>query len=161
MRSLGITLIAGAHLLVPSTAFASERSAASEPVSVVVGMVTLLAAVALLLVALGLARVVRGSAVAENITFVVAACACLAASVLASWAARVLPDAFSSDQARLGADLLIIAAIAFFCVYFWRVLTSLKRFLSVLSSPEALARAQGAFEEGPDSIQDSNGGADA
>jgi hypothetical protein len=61
--------------------------------------ITLLAAGALLLVALGLARVARGSAVAENITFVVAACACLG--------------------------------------------------------------AQGASDEGPDSIQDSNGGADA
>ena len=98
---------------------------------------------------------------AENITFVVAACACLGASVLASWTARMLPDAFSADQARLGADLLIIAEIVFFCIYFWRVRASLKRFLSVLSSPEALARAQGASDQEPGAAEDANGGADA
>ena len=161
MRSIDVALFAGACMLVPSTAFADEISAESEPVSIAVGLVTLVAAVALLLIALGLARVARGSVVAENMTFVVAACACLGASVLASWTARMLPDAFSAEQARLGAGLLIIAEIVFFCIYFWRVRASLKRFLSVLSSPEALARAQGPSDQEPGAARDANGSPDA
>ena len=74
---------------------------------------------------------------------------------------RMLPDAFSASQARLGSDLLIIAAIAFFSVYFWRVRASLKRFLAVMAGDDLLARAQGAEQAAPKEDTPDPGGPDA
>lgn len=84
---IGTSLATVVLLAAPSVARASEGNGA-ESVSWVIGVVTLLAPVVLLLIALGLARVAAGSAMADNISYVVAACVCLAGSVLASWSVR-------------------------------------------------------------------------
>ncbi|MDO8915108.1 MAG: hypothetical protein Q7W16_03365 [Coriobacteriia bacterium] len=140
-RRIGSFLVAIACLAIPSFAFAAE-SPESKPVMWAIGIVTLLAAVVLLMIALGLARVARGSAMADNISYVVLACICLAGSVLATWASRYTPQGAVADQIVIGGQALVIAAIAFFCVYFFRVRAALGRFLSVLSDEDALARAQ-------------------
>jgi hypothetical protein len=124
----------------PSIAFAADAPA-NEPIMWTMGIVTLVAAVVLLLIALGLARVAAGSAMADNISYVVAACICLAASVLAAWGARFAPQGVVADQVSIGGQALIIAAIALFSVYFFRVRLALKRFLSVMAADDALARA--------------------
>lgn len=139
-RRTATPLLAIACWTVPSIAFAAD-SAENEPVMWVIGVSTLLAAIVLLVIALGLARVAEGSAMAENISYVVAACVCLAGSVLAAWTARFAPQGAVADQVAIGGQALIIAAIAFFCIYFFRVRSALKRFLSVMAGDDALARA--------------------
>jgi hypothetical protein len=124
----------------PSIAFAADASV-NEPVMWGMGLVTLVAAVVLLLIALGLARVAVGSAMADNISYVVAACVCLAASVLANWGGRFAPQGVVADQVSIGGQALIIAAIALFSVYFFRVRQALKRFLSAMATDHVLARA--------------------
>jgi drug/metabolite transporter (DMT)-like permease len=140
IRRTRLLLLVTACLAVPSLAFAAD-SPETEPVVWIIGIATLLAAVVLLVIALGLARVAEGSAMAENISYVVLACICLAGSVLATWAARYTPQGAVADQIVLGGQALVIAAIAFFCVYFFRVRAALGRFLAVLSGDDALARA--------------------
>jgi hypothetical protein len=54
---------------------------------------------------------------------------CLAGSVLANWSARFMPDAFSTAQAQLGANLFVVAAIVFLAIYFTRVRRALSRFM--------------------------------
>jgi hypothetical protein len=139
-RRAATPLLAIACWNVPSLAFAADTPA-NEPIMWGIGLVTLLAAIVLLVIALGLARVAQGSAMAENISYVVAACVCLAASVLAMWASRFAPRGAVADQVAIGGQALIIAAIAFFCIYFFRVRSALKRFLSVVSGQDALAQA--------------------
>jgi hypothetical protein len=146
MRIPRLVLMMAPLLLTPGVARAAEVADVPAELSIGTGLAMLVAAAVLLIIALALARVAEGSAVAQNISFVVAACACLGASVLAAWAVRMAPDSFSASQARLGSDLLIIAAIAFFSVYFWRVRASLKSFLAVIAGDDLLARAQGAPE---------------
>jgi nitrate reductase gamma subunit len=139
-RRTGTLLVTIACLAIPSFAFAAE-SPENEPVMWAIGVVTLLAAVVLLMIALGLARVARGSAMADNISYVVLACICLAGSVLATWVARYTSQGAVADQIVIGGQALVISAIAFFCVYFFRVRAALGRFLSVLSGDDALVRA--------------------
>lgn len=160
MRIARVSLMAVSLSIVPSVAFAADPTDTAGAMSVPAGFVMLVAAAVLLIVALSLARVADGSAVAENISYVVAACACLGASVLASWASRILPDALSASQASLGSDMLIVVATVLFSIYFWRVRSSLRRFLSVISSDELLARAQGAGDMPPDGTG-ANGDTDA
>jgi hypothetical protein len=139
-RRAATPLLAIALWAAPSLAFAADAPA-NEPIMWTMGIVTLVAAVVLLTIALGLARVAEGSAMADNISYVVAACICLAASVLATWGARFAPPGVVADQISIGGQALIIAAIALFCVYFFRVRLVLKRFLSVMAADDALARA--------------------
>lgn len=114
---------------------------------------TLIAAIALLVVALLLKQVASGSVVAENISWVSAACVCLAASVLAQWTSLFLPaGSLAARQAVLGSDLLTLVALVLLCLYFWRVRQALRRFVTALKGDSVLARAQGAGEtdEGAD-----------
>jgi hypothetical protein len=145
-RRAATPLLALVCWAVPSLAYAAD-TAENEPVMWVIGVTTLMAAVVLLAIALGLARVAEGSAMAENISYVVAACVCLSGSVLATWAARFAPPGAVADQVAIGGQALVIAAITFFCIYFFRVRLALKRFLSAVSVDDALARAH--MQEGP------------
>jgi len=120
-----------AFVVVPAPAFAYSGDAGVNPVlSTGAGVIALVLVALLLLEMLSLRRVAEGSALAENITYAVLATVCLAASVLVSWVGRFLDSSFSADQARLGSDLLGIAAIALFGVFFHRVRRAMSRFLS-------------------------------
>ncbi len=130
---------------VPTVALAQER--AYGAIDWAVGATTMLVAIALLVIAFGLSRVAAGSAMAENISYVVAACSCMGASVLASWAARFVDDGAAASQVLLGGQVLIIATMVLLCVYFYRVRAALKRFLDAASSSEVLARAQASGED--------------
>jgi hypothetical protein len=138
--ALHTVLFAALLVLPPSTAFALEEGAVTiergDVLAVGAGALTLVASVVLLVIALLLERVARGSAMAENISFVVLACVCLAASVLAQWAGHFMTDTFSGAQAALGADLLITVAIVFLSVYFCRVRGALTRFIKGAAQAE-------------------------
>jgi hypothetical protein len=111
------------------------------------GVLTLVAAIVLLVIALGLARVAEGSTMADNISYVVAACMCLAGSVLANWGTRLATDPNVASQILMGEQALIVVAIALFCVYFYRVRAALKRFLTLASGGDTLARAHASDED--------------
>lgn len=113
--------------------------AVRQGVDVGAGVVTLVAALWLLVVALRLAKVSAGSTYAENIRYVVLGSLCLAGSVLATWSARFMPDAFTVAQAQLGASLFIVAAIVLLAVYFTAVLRTLARFVKAARAIEASA----------------------
>lgn len=138
---IGTSLATVVLLAAPSVACASDGGAA-ESATWTIGVVTLLASVVLLLIAIGLARVAAGSAMADNISYVVAACVCLTGSVLASWSVRFAADSAVSDQLTLGSSALTAVSIVLFCVYFHRVRSALRHFLMAASGPDALARAQ-------------------
>jgi hypothetical protein len=138
-RKLAICLVATASSFVPSVALAAVDPEHAT-VGWVVGAATLVATAVLLVLGLGLSRVATGSATAENISFVVVACMCLAASVLAGWGEQFATDLFVVGQLELGAQLLIIATIVFLCVYFYRVRSALKSFLTATSSTDVLAQ---------------------
>jgi hypothetical protein len=143
MRRPYPTALATAILVAaPSYAYAAVESPAHEPVAWVISLGSLLASVALLLVALGLARVSQGSAIADNISYVVAACVCLAGSALAEWAVQFASQDLAAAQIDLGGKALTVVSIVFFCVYFFRVRAALRRFLSSVSGDDVLARAQ-------------------
>jgi hypothetical protein len=124
----------------PAVAYAQTAELASrEGVDIGAGVVTLLAASWLLVVALRLAKVAAGSTYADNIRYVVLGSLCLAGSVLASWSTHYMPDAFTSAQSQLGANLFIVVAILFFAVYFTRVLRALSKFVRAASAMGASA----------------------
>jgi hypothetical protein len=152
MRRAATYLLATACWSVPSVAFASDP-AATSPVLGGMGVLTLMAAIVLLVIALGLARVAEGSTMADNISYVVGACVCLAGSVLANWATRLAIQPDVAAQVLMGEQALIVVAIALFCVYFYRVRAALKRFLSVTSGEDSLVRAHA-----PDSTEGSSKG---
>jgi len=157
MRRSAFTLFAtGCSIAVPSLAMAADGS--TEAVSWGIGIVTLLASVALLLIALGLARVATGSAMAENISYVVAACVCLAGAVLASWSMRLVADPTVAEQIGLGGAALDTVGIVLFCIYFYRVRAALKRFLVALSGQDVMARAEVPEELGEVSAGNEAGG---
>ena len=145
---IGTRFATVALLAAPSVAFASEGNGA-ESVAWGIGVITLLASVVLLLIALGLARVAAGSAMADNISYVVGACACLAGSVLASWSVRFALDGAVTEQIALASSALSAVSILLFCVYFFRVRSALRRFLMAVSGEDVLARAQGPAESAP------------
>ena len=138
-------------LVVPGPAFAAEDAGEFLPsaLTMAVGIVGLLTAIGLLLVAGSLSKLAEGSAIAENIQFVNAAASCLGASVLAGWMAHFLPDAFSEQQARYGADLLVIASSAFFTLYFWRVRASMLSFVKSMYPTDLPAPETSAAEAVP------------
>ncbi len=87
-----------------------------------------------------MARIAEGAAIAENIRYAVLAVLCMTASVLIGWVGRWLP-VLSAEHARLGADLLLTAAMALFSVYFVRVRLAMSRFLKRLTGEEQLLAA--------------------
>jgi hypothetical protein len=153
MRRLYLPVLMTAALAAaPSPAYAAVSSLAHEPVVWFMSIGSLVASVALLIIALGLARVSQGSAIAENISYVVAACVCLAGSALAGWAVRFASEAVTVAQIELAGKALTVVSIVFFCIYFFRVQAALRRFLSAVSSQDDLARAhlsESADTQGP------------
>lgn len=137
---------------VPATAYAMAGDG-SDAVSVGIGVVMLVAAAVLLFAALLLERVSRGSAIAANISYVVAAAICLGAVALVRWVVRLVPAGLPAEQAALSSDVLTLVAITLFSVYFLRVRASLRRFIRIAEASDAeLARAQaGAM---PDEVDD-------
>lgn len=128
--SLAIASLAVVSLMGPAAAYAAiAGSAGREGVDIAAGVLTLVAALWLLVVALRLAKVSAGSTYAENIRYVVLGSLCLAGSVLATWSVRFMPDAFTTAQAQLGANLFIVAAIVLLAIYFTRVLRTLSSFM--------------------------------
>jgi len=137
MSTRRCALITGLLILgVPSSAYAAQAESVSETILTGAGVAGLVAAMLLLVEMLSLRKLAQGAAIADNISFAVLAVVCLAASVLVGWIARFVPTDLSAEQARLGADLLSIAAMAFFGVYFFRVRRAMSRFLSRLTGEE-------------------------
>ncbi len=123
-------------LMVPSTALASDATGVAEISPVLwigAGVLALVLSAGLLIEMLALRRLATGSALAENISFAVLAAVCLAASVLVGWVGRFLGTTFSAEQARLGADLLAVVAIALFAIFFHRVRRAMANFLGRLT----------------------------
>jgi hypothetical protein len=148
-RTISAMAVTATLVAVPGYAYAAFESPAHEPVAWVISLGALLASIALLLVALGLAQVSHGSAIAENISYVVAACVCLAGSALADWAVQFAPQEIAAAQIELGGKALTVVSIVFFCIYFFRVRAAMKHFLSAASVAEDVVRAQFPETEPP------------
>lgn len=138
MRTRVVASVAAAWLLaVPAPVLAlsdyalqpETESAAVSGISMGAGFAALVIAVVLLGEVFSLVRVADGSAIADNVDYVVAGVACIGASVLAGWVSRWV-DGLASVQARIGQDLLILMAMVFLGIYFYRVRRALTRFLS-------------------------------
>lgn len=136
MRRAAFALTAAFALALPSSAYATAGDV-PEALAVGAGVVALIAAAALLLGMLSLARIAEGAAIAENIQYAVLAVLCLCASVLMTWMARWVPQ-FSIEHARLGADLLSVVTMVLFGVYFFRVRQAMSHFLRRLTGEEQL-----------------------
>jgi hypothetical protein len=156
MRTMRLTMFALCLAAIPSPAFAdagSFPSTTSDYIVLGTGVLTLVAAMSLMVIALLLEHASSGSVVAENISWVVAACLCLGASVLAKWTSLFLePGSLGASQAVLGADLLTLTGLVLLCLYFWRVRAALLRFTRILSGKAKAERpgADGGGESGPD-----------
>jgi hypothetical protein len=148
MRMTRFTMVVLGLTAVPSLANASDGAFPSAPTDYIVlgtGVLTLIAAVFLLVISLMLQKASSGSVLADNISWIVAACLCLAASILARWATLFLEaGSLGASQARLGSDLLILTALVLLCAYFGRVLAALKRYTRVLSGH---SKAQGSEQD--------------
>lgn len=120
----------------PAAAFAQDGSGIQPIISMGAGVVALVVAALLLVEMLSLRKLAQGAAIADNITYAILGVACLTASVLAGWIARYVPSGFTTEQARLGADLLSIAAMVLFGIYFFRVRRAMSRFLGRLTGLE-------------------------
>lgn len=135
MRTVKIALSTLAALAVPAPAYAFGAEV-ERAISTGAGVLVLVAAAGLLVEMLSLRKLASGAAIAENITYAVLGTMCLAASVLVGWVARFLPAGLTADQARLGSDLLVLASLVLFGIYFFRVRQAMSRFLSRLSLEE-------------------------
>ncbi|MDO8847113.1 MAG: hypothetical protein Q7W51_01835 [Coriobacteriia bacterium] len=127
-------------LTVPAPAYAMSAGDVPQWLAIGAGVAALIAAAVLLAGILAVAKIAEGAAIAENIRYAVLAVICMTASVLIGWVGRWLP-AFSADHARLGADLLLVVAMALFSVYFVRVRLAMSRFLKRLTGEEQLLAA--------------------
>ena len=146
-----IKRVAPVTALIVFAAPAPALAATEEVPSVLamgVGIVALLLAVALLVIVVGLRRVAEGAAIAQNVTYVVLGVLCLAAAILAGWVVRFVPGDMSVERARIAADILVIASMVLFGVYFNSVRKALLTFLRGVRGDEALARSQGKDGEG-------------
>lgn len=132
MRLKHFTMLVLGLTMAPSLAYAGEAafpSTVSDYIGLGTGALTLVTAAVLLAIALLLERAASGSVLADNISWVVAACLCLAASVLAQWTSLFLEaGSLGASQARLGADLLTLAGLGLMCIYFGRVRAQLLRY---------------------------------
>lgn len=135
MRTAKTALLTAVGLAVPAPAYASGLGV-EKAISTGAGVLVLIAAAGLLVVMLSLRKLASGAAIADNITYAVLGTMCLAASVLVGWVARFLPAGMTADQARLGSDLLVLASLVLFGVYFFRVRQAMSRFLGRLSAAE-------------------------
>lgn len=139
------SLILACALLVafPGVAHAATPIDTSQAISLVTGVSSLLLSAMLLLVVVQLRRVANGSAIVDNISYVVAASLCLVSAVLVGWVDRFV-NGLSTDVVRAGGDVLIMVSILMFAVYFMRVKRALSSFLEHLHADDALAAANGA-----------------
>ena len=154
-RAPAVVLLCALAWAAPVRAFAAG-AADAEAVSEMVGVAALAAAAVLLVSTVGLQRVARGSAIADNISYVVGACVCLGASVLVRWVARLVPRGLAEAQAALSSEVLTLVAVVLFSVYFLRVGAALRRFLNVAEASECeLAKAQAG--EAPGEAADQRG----
>ncbi len=137
MRTLRVVLAAAfIALVVPTPAYAQSTTAIPEVVLTGSGIVALVVAALLLVEMLALRKLAEGAAIADNITYAILAVTCLAASVLVGWIVRFVPTGFSAEQTRLGADMLSLAAMVLFGIYFFRVRRAMSRFLGRLTGEE-------------------------
>lgn len=145
-RTWIVAMNTAAFMAVSAPAYAVDE--VPPVVETTVGGAALVLAIVLLVDVLALRRVAEGAAIAESIMSVVAAVVCLAASVLSGWVGRFMPG-FVSSGFRLISDFLVLASMAFFAYYFYRVRRALQRFLKGataaypgLEDSDALAQAQ-------------------
>jgi hypothetical protein len=155
MRTTRVTTLALCLAAIPAPAFAvgAFPSGPSDYILLGTGVLELVAAMSLMVIALLLERASSGSVLAENISWVVAACLCLGASVLSKWTSLFLePGSLGASQAVLGADLLTLTGLVLLCLYFWRVRAALLRFTRHLSGQVKAEGpgAEGSGESGPD-----------
>lgn len=124
----------------PAAAYASVGTFdVGDTVSTVTGIASMLLAAVMLVVVWRLRRVADGSAIADNISYVMGASMCLAASVLLGWIDRFVA---SAGAVRAGADILVMVAMLLFAVYFARVGEPLRAFLARASEQNARVVAQ-------------------
>lgn len=139
MRRIALVVtLTTALLAVTAVAHAAELSAGvvAEDALAALGLA---GAVVLLVLAVLLQRIAVGSAMADNISYVVAGAVCIGGSALANWSTRFAPDAATAIQIGLAADGLLLVAIVLLCVYFFRVRSALQRFQRIMTSVEPLA----------------------
>lgn len=100
-----------------------------EWASNMIGIASLGIAIVLMIDVVALRRISEGSAIAENISYLVLGVICLAASVLFGWVGSWLPIGMSAAQARLAADGLTMLAMAFLAIYFYLLHSALSGYL--------------------------------
>jgi hypothetical protein len=131
MRARWVAVLAAVLILgIPSPAYALGATI-PEVVLTCSGIVALVVAALLLVEMLALRKLAQGAAIADNITYAILAVVCLAASVLAGWVSRFVPTGFTAEQ-----DLLSVAAMVLFGIYFFRVWRAMSRFLGLLTGEE-------------------------
>lgn len=121
--------------------------------SYLIGVLSLLAAIFLLIDAVLLRRVAHGGAIAENISFMVLGVICLAVSVLVEWILGFLPSDMSLSQIMLASDAFVMLSMVLLGLYFWRVrcvlagyLKNAKAYASTVAIPAAGSRLTSAEE---------------
>jgi hypothetical protein len=113
-----------------------------------IGISSLGLAVALMLDVIALGRVAEGSAIADNISYLILGVVCLAASVLFGWVGVQLPLGMSSAQAQLAEDGLVMVSMALLAIYFYRLYSALSGYLkSARAYAESLAAPTESAEE--------------
>lgn len=137
MRHTRLLLLTAAPMVIPVPAYAAGTGEVPQILSVGAGVAALVSAVVLLVGILAVARIADGAAIAQHIQYAVLAVLCMSTAVLVGWLARWLPS-FSAEHARLASDLLLVAAMALFGVYFFRVRLAMSRFLKRLTGEEQL-----------------------
>lgn len=148
-----MALTAFAVLVAPASAYAATGEVGLPPwPAAVIGILGLVAAVFALMAAWSLRKVAEGSAVAENVTYVVLGVICLAASVLGGWIPRIVDVGLDAGDVRVASDGLVVVSMAFFAIYFFRVSAALVRFLRTMSAENALAAAQ--IAQTPEDLED-------
>lgn len=120
-------------LLLPASAYAATGpSIVPSWLPYAAGLLSLTVAAVLLTEILRLRRLAFGGAVSSNVSFVVAAVVCLAASALAYWTSNFLPSV-TQEQAVLASNLLVAAAMGLLGLYFAGVRRMLLRFVRDLT----------------------------
>lgn len=138
-----IVALAGALVFIaPSAAYASPGFDVPGTVSTVTGVCSLLLAAMLLLVVMRLREVAEGSAIADNIAYVMGATVCFAAAITLGWIARFV-DFDAAGYVRAGGDVLVMLSVLLFAIYFARVRRALTRFLAHLNTDDVLVASQG------------------
>lgn len=136
-----LALVTLVFLCLPTAAYAQTNPANEIPawLELVVSGVGLVVAVILLVGALQVRRLAMGGIVAEKISLVILAIACLATAALLEWIVNFLPSGFSGAQAQFAAQLLVIVAMALLAEYFYNMYRSMKGYMTALTGAQRLA----------------------